>query len=158
MVVCHLLRVDPGTKRVNISISTHVNAPLDRVWEAWTTPAHIVQWNFASPEWCCPSAAIDLTPGGAFSYRMEAKDGTVGFDFNGTFTAVEPMKCIEFTLGDERVVSVSFTTSEDGTVIVEETFDADDEYAAEQQRHGWQAILDDFKLHVEAFTPRQSDT
>lgn len=135
---------------MQITISTTVNAPIERVWAAWTTPAEITRWNFASTDWHCPAAALDLSPGGTFSYRMEAKDGSMGFDFEGTFTEVEPMKLIRFRLGDERAVTVSFSESKGGNVIVEETFEADDEHSGEQQRQGWQAILENFRVHVEA--------
>jgi uncharacterized protein YndB with AHSA1/START domain len=135
---------------MQISLSTNIKAQIERVWAAWTTPEDITQWNFASSEWCCPRAELDLSPGGAFVYRMEAKDGSMGFDFEGTFTEVEPMKLIKFKLGDDREVSVSFSKSDGGTVIVEETFEAEDEHSAEQQRQGWQAILENFRVHAEA--------
>lgn len=139
---------------MRISVSTTVTAPIERVWEAWTTPDDITQWNFASAEWCCPKATLDLSPGGSFSYRMEARDGSMGFDFEGVFTAVEAMKAIRFELGDGRAVSVSFTESGGGAVVVEESFEAEDAHSGEQQRQGWQAILENFRVHVEA-TPER---
>lgn len=135
---------------MQILVSTTVNAPIERVWAAWTTPMDITKWNFASEDWCCPSAEIECFPGGAFSYRMEAKDGSMGFDFEGTFTEIGPMKFIKFRLSDDREVTVSFSERAEGQVTVEEAFESEDEYSAEQQRQGWQAILENFRRHVEA--------
>lgn len=133
---------------MKITIETTVAAPIGDVWRAWTTPEDICQWNAASPDWHCPSAEIDLRPGGEFSYRMEARDGSMAFDFTGRFTSVVPNEIIEFTLGDDRIVQVEFI-AEDQVVIVRETFEADSTHQAEQQRQGWQAILDNFGRHVE---------
>lgn len=141
---------------MQISVATGIHAALDRVWAAWTTPENITRWNFASADWCCPSAELDLTPGGRFVYRMEAKDGSFGFDFDGTFTIIEPMTRIEFRLADDRKVSVVFSEAEPGEVLVEEVFEADDEFSAEQQQQGWQAILDNFKAHVEGLELRRT--
>lgn len=134
---------------MKITIEIVVNAPLVDVWAAWTTPEDIVKWNFATDAWCCPSATIDAKPGGKFSYRMEAKDGSMGFDFAGEFTAVENCNRIEFHLGDQRIVEVSFNETKTG-IHVKETFEAEDENSAEQQKQGWQAILNNFKKHVES--------
>lgn len=134
---------------MKITIETSINANLQTVWDAWTKPEHITQWNFASPDWQCPTAMNDLKPGGNFSYRMEAKDGSMGFDFYGTYDAVIEHKLISITLADTRTVVVQFN-SEGSTTIVSETFEAEDEHSAEQQRDGWQAILDNFKAHVES--------
>ncbi len=133
---------------MKISIEAAVNAPIESVWQAWTTPSDIESWNAASSEWHCPSAEINLSPGGAFCYRMEAKDGSVGFDFVGKFTKVEPHKLIEYSLEDERPVSIEFIVG-DGAVVVRESFEAESETAGEQQRQGWQAILNNFAKHVE---------
>ncbi len=133
---------------MKIVVSTQIQASLEEVWSAWTTPEHIVKWNFASDEWHCPRADLELTPGGVFSYRMEAKDGSMGFDFGGKFTAITPMSLIAYSLGDERSVSIEFRDVADGVEIVE-TFDAEDEMSGEQQRQGWQAILENFKAYVE---------
>lgn len=133
---------------MKIAIETTVDAPIERVWTAWVTPSDITQWNFASEDWCCPSARIDLVVGGTFNYRMEARDGSMGFDFEGTFTAIDPQARIEYALADERRVAITFARTRSGVRIVE-TFDADDENAAEQQRQGWQCILDNFKAHAE---------
>ena len=134
---------------MRISISTTIEAPLDRVWAAWTTPEDIVRWNFASAEWCCPRAQIDLSPGGRFSYRMEAKDGSIGFDFEGTFVEIAPRSGIEFKLSDDRRVWVNFSETCGNTVVLEETFESEDAMSGEQQRQGWLAILQNFKRHVE---------
>ncbi|MDF1837889.1 MAG: SRPBCC domain-containing protein [Planctomycetota bacterium] len=133
---------------MQISIEVKVAASIDRVWQAWTRPQDIQQWNFASDEWQCPDAQIDLKPGGRFSYRMEAKDGSMGFDFSGTFTKVTPHQSITFELGDGRPVVVEFETDRK-TVTVRETFEAESENAAQQQKQGWQAILDNFARFVE---------
>ena len=134
---------------MKISISTKVNAPLEVVWDSWTTPADIVKWNYAIDEWCCPRADIDLVEGGKFNYRMEAKDGSMGFDFEGVFTKVMPKESIHFDLGDGRVVVVDFKDTKDG-ITVSETFEAEDENSAEQQKQGWQSILNNFKKHAES--------
>lgn len=133
---------------MKITVETKVVAPIEDVWRAWTTPEDIKQWNAASDDWHTTAAAVDLRVGGAFSSRMEAKDGSMGFDFAGTYTKVVPHKLIEFSFGD-RVAVVEFIPG-DGGVTVRETFDAEGTYTPEQQRQGWQAILDRFSRHVEA--------
>lgn len=132
---------------MNITVETTVNAPLEQVWSAWTTPVDIMNWNVASDGWHCPAAELDFTVGGDFSYRMESTDGSMGFDFAGTFTIIELHRKIAFILGDGRNVSISFSETGNGTHIVE-TFEADDK-SAEQQKQGWQNILNKFKEHVE---------
>lgn len=134
---------------MRITIEVQVAASIEEVWKAWTSPADIQQWNAASEDWHCPRAEIDLRPGGKFSYRMEAKDGSLGFDLEGTFTKVVLKKLIEFALEDERQVTVEFSES-DGSVIVRESFDPESTNPSERQRQGWQAILDRFARHVEA--------
>lgn len=133
---------------MEIAIETTVSAPVEKAWEAWTTPESITQWNFASEDWRCPRAELSLTPGGKFNYRMEAKDGSVGFDFEGEFTAIDSNREIEYSLGDDRKVNVKFISVHEGTRVVE-TFEAEDAFSAEQQRQGWQSILDNFKKHVD---------
>lgn len=133
---------------MKISIETTVNATIDKTWSAWTTPSDIVAWNFASDEWCCPNAEIELVVGKGFNYRMEAKDGSMGFDFGGTFTQVRPNEFIEYALEDGRKISITFEKTENGIRVVE-TFDAEDANSAEQQKQGWQCILENFKKHVE---------
>lgn len=133
---------------MKITIEAVVKADIADVWRAWTTPDDIKQWNAASDEWHTPAATVDLREGGAFSFRMEAKDGHFGFDFAGTYTRIVPHEVIETTFGDRTVV-VEFVPTTAG-VLVRETFDAEDVHTLEQQRQGWQAILDRFARHVEA--------
>ena len=135
---------------MQITVEAFVNAPIDKVWRAWTTPQDIVQWNSASPDWHTTEASVDLRVGGSFSSRMEAKDGSMGFDFAGTYTVVVPHERIECTFGT-RALCVEFKPSGTG-VLVRETFDAEDTHPVEQQRQGWQAILNNFAQHV-ARTP-----
>ena len=131
---------------MKISVSTLVAAPLHEVWQAYTTPADIVVWNTASADWHTTTATVDLRPGGRFSSRMEAKDGSFGFDFAGEYTQVVPHSLIEFSFGDRRGV-VEFTEGSAG-VTVTVTFDGEATHPEEQQRTGWQAILDSFARHV----------
>lgn len=133
---------------MTITIDTRIKAPINRVWSAFTTEADIMQWNAASDDWHTPAASNDLRVGGGFTYRMEAKDGSFGFDFSGRYTEIEVNRRIQYQLEDGRIVVISFV--EDGDdVIVTESFDAEDENDAELQRAGWQAILDNFTQHVE---------
>lgn len=133
---------------MKITIERTINAPLATVWRAWTTPEDIVQWNAASDDWHTTHATVDLRTGGVFTSRMEAKDGSMGFDFTGTYSDVVEQALLEYTLEDDRVVRVEFAEGEDG-VTVRETFDAESTHTAEQQRAGWQAILDNFARYVE---------
>lgn len=130
-----------------ITVETSVAAPLDAVWRAWNTPEDIVQWNTASDDWHTPRAQVDLREGGQFSSRMEAKDGSMGFDFAGTYTRIVPQQCIVSRIG-ERTLTVEFLPGPGG-VTVRETFDAEPTHSIEQQRAGWQSILDRFARHVE---------
>ena len=134
---------------MDITVETIVRAPMEQVWVAWNDPRAIEQWNAASPDWHTPRASVDLREGGCFRSRMEAKDGSVGFDFEGRYTRIEPQRLIEYTMGDQRKVRVEFIASA-GIVTVRETFDAEETHSIEQQRQGWQAILDSFARHVEA--------
>ena len=134
---------------MKITVETVVKAGLGRVWDSWNTPANIQQWNAAADDWHTPRAAVDLREGGKFSARMEAKDGSVGFDFEGTYTRIVPHKTIEYRMSDGREVKVELVERADG-VLVKETFDAETENPPELQRTGWQAILDNFGRHVEA--------
>jgi uncharacterized protein YndB with AHSA1/START domain len=131
-----------------ITVETTVNAPVAEVWRAYTTPADIMTWNAASDDWHTTSAKVDLREGGEFSSRMEAKDGSFGFDFAGTYTKIVPGKRIEYAFGD-RTAEVEFTPA-GKAVNVRVTFEAEKEHSVEMQRGGWQAILDNFKKHVEA--------
>jgi len=132
---------------MKITIEATIAAPIEEVWRAWTTPEDIKQWNAASDDWHTTAATVDLRVGGAFSARMEAKDGSFGFDFAGNYTQVVPHQLIECSLGDRGLV-VEFVSNASG-VTVRETFDADAVHSVEQQRQGWQAILDRFARHVE---------
>ncbi len=131
-----------------ITVETKIAAPIEEVWRAWNTPDDIRQWNAASDDWHTTKSEVDLRVGGAFSSRMEAKDGSMGFDFAGTFTKVVEHKLVESTFGDRTLV-VEFVPGPD-SVTVRETFDADTTHSVEQQRGGWQAILNNFKKHVES--------
>ena len=133
---------------MKITVEVTIAAPIEDVWRAWITPDDIKQWNAASDDWHTTNATVDLRVGGAFSSRMEAKDGSMGFDFAGTYTKVAHHKLIECSFGD-RVLVVEFFGGVDG-VTVRETFDAEATHSVEQQREGWQAILNNFARHVEA--------
>jgi len=135
-------------KAVKITVETSVVAPIGTVWKAYTTPADIKAWNAASNDWHTTAASVDLREGGEFSSRMEAKDGSMGFDFAGTYTKIVPDKLIEYTFGG-RTAQVEFTPGPRG-VTVRVTFDSESTHSVEQQRTGWQAILDNFARHVEA--------
>lgn len=130
-----------------ISVETVVHAPIADVWRAYTTPEDIMRWNAASDDWHTTQSSVDLREGGAFSSRMEAKDGSVGFDFAGTYTRIVPHRLIEYAFGD-RTAEVTFESGAD-SVTVRVTFDAEMEHSVEQQRQGWQTILDNFTKHVE---------
>lgn len=132
---------------MQIVVETIVHAPIEEVWRAYTTPEDIMQWNSASDDWHTTASSVDLRPGGAFSSRMEAKDGSEGFDFAGTYTNVVPNKLLEYSFGD-RTASVEFVDTPDG-VRVSVSFAAETTHSVEQQREGWQAILANFKRHVE---------
>ncbi len=133
-----------------ITISARINAPVEKVWEFFTDPKHIMAWNFASPDWHAPRAENNVVVGGRFVSRMEAKDGSAGFDFGGTYTEVEKNKTLAYTMdGVDRKVHVSFESVE-GSTQIEETFDAETENSLERQRQGWQSILDNFKKYVES--------
>lgn len=134
---------------MNITIETLVKADLNTVWVAWSNPEDIKQWNAASDDWHTTQSTVDLCEGGKFSSRMEAKDGSAGFDFEGTYTRIVAQNIIEYRLEDGRDVKVEFTEGADG-VIVRETFEAESQNDPELQRQGWQAILDNFARYVEA--------
>ncbi len=135
---------------MKITIETNVAAPIEKVWNAWITPNDIKQWNAASDDWHTTDAKVDFRVGGSFSSRMEAKDGSIGFDFTGKYTKIILNQLIEFKLGDDRVVRVEFTPDANG-IRVRETFDAESLHSIEQQRQGWLAILNNFARHVESF-------
>lgn len=134
---------------MKITIETLVNASLDRVWRAWNTPEDIKRWNAAQDDWHTTHSSVDLREGGRFVSRMEAKDGSVGFDFEGTYTRVVPLQAIEYRMSDGREVQTEFVEQAHG-VLVRSTFDTESENPAEMQRAGWQAILDNFRRYVES--------
>lgn len=133
---------------MKITVETIVKAPIAAVWRAYTAPDDIKQWNAASDDWHTTRASVDLRVGGQFLSRMEARDGSVGFDFAGTYTNIRLHELIEYTFGDRTCV-VEFAEVADG-VMVRVTFDAESEHPVAQQQQGWQAILDNFARHVEA--------
>ncbi|GAA0892908.1 SRPBCC family protein [Fulvivirga kasyanovii] len=137
------------TEKTNITVKAIVNAPIEKVWKLWTTPEDIIQWNSASDDWHTPSATNDLRVGGRFTSRMEAKDGSMGFDFGGVYDEVKTNAKIRYTMDDDRKVSILFK-EENGKTRVTETFEAEGENSVEMQRDGWQAILDNFKKYAEA--------
>jgi uncharacterized protein YndB with AHSA1/START domain len=131
-----------------IAVKTSIKAPISQVWENWTSPKHIMNWNFASSDWHCPKAENNLVVGGEFHYFMEAKDGSFGFDFWGTYVTIEEEKFLEMVLGDGRKMSVLFEVSANETIVTE-NFDPETTNPVELQKTGWQLILDNFKLYVE---------
>jgi uncharacterized protein YndB with AHSA1/START domain len=133
---------------MKITVETLIHAPVAKVWNAYTTPEDIVQWNAASDDWHTTKSTVDLREGGGFSSRMEAKDGSFGFDFAGTYTKVVPKQLIEYVFGD-RTGTVEFIEGANG-VTVRVTFDAETENPVDLQRDGWQSILNKFTQHVEA--------
>ena len=133
---------------MKISVSALVSAPLDVVWLAYITPEDIVQWNAASDDWRTTSSTVDLRPGGKFSSRMEAKDGSFGFDFEGTYTNVVEHELIEYDFGD-RQARVSFEKDQDGVRVTVE-FDPETENSIDDQRAGWQAIIQNFANYVQS--------
>src|SRR6187399_1334757 len=137
------------TQPTKITVETLVNADPQKTWRIWTEPQHIMQWTNASDDWHAPKAENDLRTGGRFSTRMEAKDGSFGFDFGGIYDNVKKNELIEYTMGDGRQVQVTFSPAGDQTKIVE-TFDAEATNPVEMQRGGWQAILDNFKKYTES--------
>ena len=133
---------------MKISVQAAVRAPMAVVWKAYTSPEDIIQWNAASDDWHTTRAMVDLRVGGEFCSRMEAKDGSFGFDFKGIYTHISPNSLIEYEFGD-RKAKVEFTVGHSG-VLVTVSFDAEQVHSIEQQREGWQAILNRFKRHAEA--------
>lgn len=133
-----------------ITVKCIVEAPVEIVWKLWTTPAHITKWNNASEDWHTPYAENDLRVGGKFKSTMASKDGTMSFDFEGTYTEVKDHSFIEYQLADNRKVDIYFIELEEGVEIIE-SFDPENENSEEMQREGWQAILDNFKKYAEDF-------
>ncbi len=133
--------------KITVSITTPIT--LETAWQVWTNPEHIVNWNFASDDWCAPRASNDLKNGGTFSYRMEAKDGSFGFDLNGTYTNLKPLELIEYLLEDGRKVSILFESKDNETHIIQ-TFEAENQNPIELQQNGWQAIMNNYKKYAES--------
>ncbi len=137
------------TQATVITVEATVHAPVATVWESWTNPEHITKWNNASDDWHTPWAKNDVRVGGSFSSRMEAKDGSFGFEFGGVYDAVTTNELIAYTMADGRKVTVKFSAEGDVTKVVE-SFDAENENPVEMQQMGWQAILDNFKKYTES--------
>ena len=133
---------------MKITVEALVKAPVDTVWRCWTTPQDIIAWNAASDDWHTTAATVDLREGGRFSSRMEARDGSMGFDFAGLYRRVEPPRLLQAVMADGREILVEFLPR-DGAVLIRGTFDAEDQHPPQMQRQGWQAILDRFAAHVE---------
>ncbi len=132
-----------------ITVENTVDAPVKKVWECWTKPEEIMKWNSASEDWHTPRAENDLRTGGRFSSRMEARDGSMGFDFYGIYDAVRENEYIEYTMGDGRKVNISFIPVNENATRVVENFEAENTNSLEMQKNGWQSILDNFKKYVE---------
>lgn len=137
-----------NSSTTTITVSVAINAGIEKVWEYFNSPEHIIQWNSASPEWHTPRATNDLRVGGKINSRMEAKDGSMGFDFEGIYSNIIPHQLIEYVIGDGRKVKVVFSADNDITTLTE-TFEAEGTHPKEMQEQGWQAILNNFKRHVE---------
>lgn len=135
--------------KTQITVNAEVNAPVEKVWKMWTTPGDIVRWNNASDDWHSFNAENDLRAGGKFKCRMEAKDGSSGFDFEGVYNEVRKNEFISYTLGDNRKVEIFFEPKGEVTAVTE-TFEAENTFPLEMQRSGWQAILDNFKKYAES--------
>ena len=136
------------TEPIKVKVEALINADLNRVWQAWTSAEHIVHWNFASPEWHCPSASVDLRVGGVNFTRMEALDVSFGFDFKCVYELIEEGKRLESSMEDGRKIDVTFK-AQDNAVLVTEIFDAENQNPIEMQEMGWQSILNNFKNYVE---------
>lgn len=132
-----------------LTIDVIINDPLEKVWKFWTEPGHVTKWNSASDDWHSPYVENDLKVGGKFLSRMEAKDGSFGFDFGGIYDEVKTHELIAYTLGDRRKVKITFSSEGNGTKIVE-NFEAENDHSIETQRAGWQSILYNFKKYTEA--------
>ena len=132
-----------------VTVESTINAPVEKVWKYWSAPEHITKWCSPSEDWHAPKAENDLTVGGKFSTRMEAKDGSFGFDFGGVYDEVKTNELIEYTMSDGRKVIIQFTANGNETKVME-TFDAENEHPVDFQKAGWQAILDNFKKYTEA--------
>lgn len=137
------------TDKMIIEISAHINLPPEKTWQLFNLPEHITKWNHADDSWHSPSAENDLREGGKFNFRMEAKDGSEGFNFEGTYSRIKPFELIEYILGDNRKVIITFTDKGDGTEV-KEIFEAENVFSLELQKQGWQSILNNFKKYAES--------
>ena len=137
------------SEKTTLTVEAIVNAPIEKVWDSWTNPEHIIKWNTPSPDWHTPRAENDLRTDGKFLSRMEAKDGSFGFDFGGVYTNVKTNEQISYVIDDGRKVDISFTQS-GNTVKIVESFEAEDINPIEMQQGGWQAILNSFKNYTES--------
>lgn len=135
--------------KINITVTAIINAPIEKVWNYWTSPEHITQWCNASDDWHAPRAENDVQLGGKFTTRMEAKDGSFGFDFSGVYDEVRLHEYIAYTIGDGRKVNITFSGNGNETSVTE-TFEPENQNPLDMQQAGWQAILDNFKKYVEA--------
>ncbi len=135
-------------EKIKVTVEVKVNAPIEKVWDRFTGPNHIINWNNASDDWHTPRAENDLREGGRFVSRMEARDGSSGFDFSGKYVKVLPHKHIEYIMEDGRRVKIDFSAKH-GITTLTETFETEQTNSVELQREGWQAILDNFKRYVE---------
>lgn len=131
-----------------ITVQNNIEAPIDKVWELWTSPEHVMQWNYASNDWHCPKASSEFKVGGEFHYTMAAKDGSIEFDFCGTFTKIMDQSLIQIFLEDGRAMNLLFEQDGHSTKVTE-TFEPEEVNSLELQKQGWQAILDNFKAYVE---------
>jgi len=136
-------------KQQKIKIQAEINAPVEKVWKMWNSPEDIMNWNSADPSWHCPSSHNDLREGGTFTNRMEARDGSFGFDFSGTYDKVDPNREITYTMSDGRTASTIFDMQNDKTLVTT-SFDPETENDPEFQKQGWQAILDNFVKYAES--------
>lgn len=137
-----------ATAKDVLTVETTIHAPVEEVWECWSNPKHIVRWNYASDDWHTPRSENNLHEGGKFLSRMEARDGSWGFDFSGVYTKVEPYKLISYLIDDGREVQVTFMTDNNNTIVTE-NFEPEDTHSFDMQKMGWQAILDNFRRYVE---------
>ena len=137
------------TSQTNVTVQNTINAPIEKVWNCWTSPEHITKWCQASDDWHAPYADNDLRTGGSFKTTMAAKDGSFSFDFAGIYSDVQPLKRLAYTMGDGRKVDVTFS-EEGNSTLVTETFETENMHPVEVQRDGWQAILNNFKKYTES--------
>ena len=142
------MKKNEQSNTVVLKVSAEVEVPVEKAWELFNTPEHIVNWNAASPDWHTPRANNDLRTGGSFSYRMEARDGSFGFDFAGEYTEVVPLTSFAYKMEDGRTARVEFHPIETGTLVITQ-FDAENSNPLDMQQNGWQAILDNFKRYAE---------